>query len=505
MLDVLTSGFRNARMMMAGRAELNEETIKDALREVRSSLIQADVELGVARDFVARVQGKVSGTQVQLKDKRTGMQLTPADWFVKACYDELVLMMGPEGGALDLTGKPAVVMLVGLQGSGKTTTAGKLARLLMRDGRKPMLVAADIYRPAAVDQLMVLGRKLAVPVFSIRGMDPVKLSKLAVAQARQVGRDVVIIDTAGRLALDEALMQEVVDIKATIQPSDVLFVCDAMMGQDAVRTASEFDRRLDFTGFILTKMDGDARGGAALAIKAVTGKPVKFLGQGEGLDQLEAFRPEGVAQRILGMGDVVGLVQDFERHVDKDTAAADAERILAGTFGYDDFVKQLRTIRKMGPIREIMAKLPFMSDMLAQLPEDAIDEGELDVVVAVINSMTNQERKNPDILNDSRFKRIARGSGHTLAEVKDLHQRFVQARAMMSGLGSMMRNPAQFRALQQQAAQMQRSGAFPGMGAFGAPGAGMPNDDLPTETAEERERKRKLKKKQKDARKKNRK
>ena len=249
-------------------------------------------------------------------------------------------------------------MMVGLQGSGKTTTTGKIAKRLIEQGKKPLLVAADIYRPAAVDQLMVLGRRLDVPVFSIKGMQPIQLAKLGVAQAKSVGCDVVIIDTAGRLAIDNALMDEVVGIKDAVQPTDILFVCDAMIGQDSVRTAKEFDRRLDFTGFVLTKLDGDARGGAALSIKAVTGKPVKFLGQGEELDQLEDFRPEGLSQRILGFGDVVGLVQDFEKHVDVESAEQSAKKMLRGDFSYGDFVKQLKMIRKMGPLKGIMAKIP---------------------------------------------------------------------------------------------------------------------------------------------------
>ena len=476
MFDVLSRGFKNARLKLQGKARLDEENVSEALREVRTSLIQADVQIGVVRDFIDQVKERALGSVVDLKAKGTDVRVTPQDHFIKCCYDVMVEMMGPVDTSLNFDGSPTVIMMVGLQGSGKTTTSGKLAKRLVAEGRKPLLVAADIYRPAAVDQLMVLGRKLGVPVFSIRGMDPVTLSKMAVQQARNVKRDVVIIDTAGRLAIDDKLMKEVEDIKAAVQPQNVLFVVDAMIGQDAVRTAAEFDRRLDFDGFVLTKLDGDARGGAALSIKAVTGKPVKFLGQGEALDRLEEFRPDGLAQRILGFGDVVGLMQDFERHVDQEDAQKDAEKLLAGRFSYDDFVKQLRTVRRMGPLKDLMGKLPFMSDLLDQVPAEALDDRELDRTLSVIGSMTRQERNNPDVLtgNAGRIRRIARGCGRGEDEVRELHERFLQAREMMKGLGSMMGNPAAMRQLQRQAAQMQQSGGFPGMppGMGGMPGLG---------------------------------
>lgn len=475
MFDVLSKGFKTARLKLQGKAELTEDNIADALREVRSSLIQADVEIGVVKDFVGRVKERSLGEIVPLKAPTGEMiKVSPDDWFIKSCYDELVALMGPVDTSLDLGGAPSVVLMVGLQGSGKTTTAGKLARRLMSEGKKPLLVAADIYRPAAVDQLMVLGRKLGVPVFSIKGMDPVQLSKLAVAQAKNTGRDVVIIDTAGRLAIDEKLMTELDEIKAAVRPRNILFVVDAMIGQDAVRTAKTFDERLDFTGFILTKLDGDARGGAALSIKQVTGKPVKFLGQGESLDKLETFRPEGLAQRILGFGDVVGLMQDFEKHVDAETAEADARKMLQGRFGYDDFVKQLNTVRKMGPLRELFARMPIIGGMLDQIPEEAFDDREMDRTLAMISSMTKQERRDPDVLtgNDSRFRRIARGCGRKVAEVRDLHDRFLQARQMMKGLGGLMGGPGGLGNLGNMQALAQRLQAG-GLGGAGGPG-GMP-------------------------------
>ena len=442
MLETLTKGFRNARLKLQGKTTLSEDNIKAALRDVRVSLLEADVELGVVKGFLARVRERSMGEVVTLKAKKgghglaAGTQVTPADHFIKICHDELTAIMGPVDASVDLSGDPAIIMMVGLQGSGKTTTSGKLAKKLLAEGRKPMLVAADIYRPAAIDQLMTLGRKLAVPVFSIRGMEPVQLCQLALQQAKSVGRDVVIFDTAGRLAVDNELMGELEQIKATTRPHNIFFVCDAMIGQDAVRTAAEFDRRLDFTGFILTKLDGDARGGAALSIKEVTGKPIKFLGMGEGLDKLDEFRPEGLADRILGFGDVVGLMKDFEQVIDEDEAEQDAMKMLQGNFSFDDFLKQIGMIQKMGNLRSIFEKLPGMGELLEQLPPEALDEGELDKVKAMIHSMTKEERRNPDVLDRSRMLRIAGGSGRPYADVEGLYQRFQQTRAMMGQMGS---------------------------------------------------------------------
>lgn len=443
MLETLSKGFRNARLKLQGKAELTEENIADALRDVRVSLLEGDVELGVVRNFLDRVKDRALGEVVQLrvpkeqlKGMPPGFQPSPADWFIKICHDELVGLMGPVESGLELTGKPAIIMMVGLQGSGKTTTAGKLARRLLKEGHKPMLVAADIYRPAAIDQLMTIGRKLGVPVMSIKGMKPVQLCTLAVSQARNVGRDVVIFDTAGRLAIDDTLMTELEQIKESTKPGNILFVCDAMIGQDAVKTAAEFDRRIGFTGFILTKLDGDARGGAALSIKQVTGKPIKYLGMGETLDKLDEFRPEGLADRILGFGDVVGLMKDFEQVVDQETAEKDAVKMLKGEFSYHDFLKQIGMIKQMGSLRSLFERLPFMNEMLENIPVDALDDRELVKVEAMIHSMTNQERNHPDVLNESRFRRIARGSGRPVQEVRDLHQRFVQVRLMMGQMGS---------------------------------------------------------------------
>ncbi len=506
MLETLSKGFKNARLKLQGKTTLSEENIKSALRDVRVSLLEADVELSVVRGFLSRVQERALGEVVTLKAPKSvpgmppGMKVSAADHFIKICHDELVGLMGPVDASVDLSGNPAIIMMVGLQGSGKTTTTGKLAKMLLKQGKKPLLVAADIYRPAAIDQLMTLGRRLGVPVFSIKGMDPVQLCTLGVQQARNVGKDVVIFDTAGRLAIDNKLMNELVTIREKTQPGNIFFVADAMIGQDAVKTAREFDRLLGFTGFILTKLDGDARGGAALSIKEVTGKPIKFLGMGEGLDKLEEFRPEGLADRILGFGDVVGLMKDFEQVVDQETAEKDAVKMLKGNFTFTDFLKQIDMIRQMGSLRSIFEKLPGMGDMLGQIPPEALDDGELLKVKAMIQSMTREERDNPDVLNDSRFQRIARGSGRQTQEVRDLYERFLQVRSMMGQLG-----------------QSGLFGGMPGMGGsrkqrrqggggmlnpFAAMGGG--GSSVPRLSAEEKLKRAKSQRSQRKARKKNR-
>jgi len=507
MFDVLSRGFRDASLKIQGKTRLTEENLAPALREVRTSLIQADVDLNVAKAFVQRVQELALGDIVPLKGPDgKNIKMSPSDHFIKSCYDEMVELMGPAEPELVLKGKPAVLMMVGLQGSGKTTTSGKLAKRLKEEGRKPMLVAADIYRPAAVDQLMVLGRRLDVPVFSIQGLDPVTLSELAIKQAKKIGCDVVIIDTAGRLAIDNKLMDELVQIRTKVDPQEILFVCDAMIGQDAVRTAAEFDKRLDFTGFVLTKMDGDARGGAALSIKAITGKPVKLLGQGEELDRLENFRPEGLAQRILGFGDVVGLMSDMEKHIDKESAEKDAQRMLGGGFTYDDFIKQMKMIRRMGSLKDLLGRLPGFSNLMDQIPAEALDEREMDRTLAIISSMTKQERRNPDVMNESRFRRIAKGSGREPADVRDLHTRFVQARKMMGSLGGMMGDPAAMQRMQQQMMQGGGMGGMPGMpGMPGLAGMGKTKAPKPQMSAAQRKAKRAKQKAARKARKRGRK
>ena len=437
MLETVSKGFKAARNKLKGRTEITAEVVDDALRDIRVSLLEADVSFDVVKRFVARVREKAVGEVIDTKVKtsRGVMRVTPQDQFVKICHDELEALMGPVDTSLRDAprGRPTGIMMVGLQGSGKTTTAGKIANRLLKDGKKPLLVAADVYRPAAVDQLKVLGEKLGVPVFHAPGVSPPDMCKQALEVAQREKADAVVYDTAGRLAIDEELMVELEDIKTAVAPENILLVADAMIGQDAVKTAAEFDRRLALDGFILTKLDGDARGGAALSIKEVTGKPIKFLGMGESLDRLEEFRPEGLASRILGFGDVVGLVKDFEQHVDEETAERDAQKILSGDFTLDDFVNQIQLVRKMGPLGELMEKFP----LFGELPEGfQFDDQALTKIVAMVHSMTAAERQRPDLITDGRVKRIAKGSGRGEKEVRDLLKQYNAMRAVMKQVGS---------------------------------------------------------------------
>ncbi|MEW6432471.1 MAG: signal recognition particle protein [Myxococcota bacterium] len=437
MLETVTRGFRAAKNRLLGKAELTPELIDESLRDIRVSLLEADVAFDVVKKFVARVREKATGETVQtsVTDKSgRKVKVSAGDHFVKICHDELEALMGPVDTSLKLKPKGQVsgIMMVGLQGSGKTTTVGKLAYKLKKEGRNVLLVAADVYRPAAVDQLKVLGEKLEVPVFSEPGLQPPELAAKAYEKARAEKLDTVIIDTAGRLAIDEPLMEELEAIKANVKPENIIFVTDAMIGQDAVKTAAEFNRRLEIDGFILTKLDGDARGGAALSIKEVTGKPIKFLGMGESLDKLEEFRPDGLASRILGFGDVVGLMKDFEQVVDQEKAEEDARKLLSGRFNMKDFMEQIRTVRKMGSLRDLLEKMPFLGDMTEQLNPD---EKELDKIDAIYNSMTEQERLEPHRMNKSRAERIAKGSGRKPEEVQELMQKFGAMQQVMGAIG----------------------------------------------------------------------
>jgi len=462
-LETLAKGFRAARQRLTGVAELTDDVIDEALRDVRLSLLEGDVEFRVVKRFLDRVREAARGKQVELRAKSQEYgtkSITPEQAFVAIAQDELIKMMGPVDTELKWAKKgPTGIMMCGLQGSGKTTTTGKLARWLEKtQGKKPMLVAADVYRPAAIEQLKTLGRQLDMPVFSLEGSkDPVKICKEANEAAAQQGRDVVIYDTAGRLAIDEALMQELDDIDKAAQPANIFLVLDAMTGQDAVNVAETFNKRLDLTGVIMTKLDGDARGGAALSVKEITGKPIKFLGMGESLDKLEEFRPEGLASRILGMGDIVGLVKDFEQVVDAEKAEEDALRMLKGKFDMQDFLEQIRLIQKMGSLKDLFEKLPFFG---GGLPEGVnLDDRELVKIEAMISSMTIEERVDPQVFvattwedfattagkqakrrradfHPGRVKRIATGSGRTENEVKELLQKFAQMRQMMVQLGA---------------------------------------------------------------------
>jgi signal recognition particle subunit SRP54 len=437
-LETLTRGFTAAREKLAGIRELTEENVDGALRDVRASLLEADVDLAVVRDFLARVKQRSLGEKVATRVRdATGreVRVTPGQHFVAICEQELVALMGPVDPTLarDAGGRVSI-MLVGLQGVGKTTIAAKLARHLQRERRRPLLVAADPYRPAAVLQLQRLGESLGVPVHApSSGQLPPELCAEAAARAAREGFDAVIYDTAGRLAVDEELMLELEAIRQRVAPANTLLVCDALMGRDAVHVAETFAARLPLDGLVLTKLDGDARGGAALAVKAATGVSIKFLGTGESLERLEPFRPEGLASRILGMGDVVGLVRDFEGVLDEQETAraeADAERMLQGRLSLEDFLGQLKWIKRMGPLKEVFSRLPMVGPLADQL-----EGGELAKAESIVQSMTRVERTRPELIDKSRAARIARGSGRRPREVRDLVDRFVQMRGLMGQLG----------------------------------------------------------------------
>lgn len=436
MLETLTQGFRNARGRLKGFKELNEKTIDEAIRDIRISLLEADVEYHVVQAFLKRVREKALGEVVLTKVEHKGQKIkvSPAEHFIKICNDELVDLMGEGDSSLkEIPGKLTTVMMAGLQGSGKTTTAAKLALNLKNQGRKPLLVAGDVYRPAAVDQLKVLGERIGVPVFAIPGMIPPDLCEKAMAHARDNKRDVVIFDTAGRLAIDEVLMVELEEIVKRTKTQNIFLVIDSMIGQDAVKTAGEFNRRLELDGIVLTKLDGDARGGAALSVRAVTGKPIKFVGMGEAMDRLEEFRPDGLASRILGFGDVVGLMKDFEKVVDEKQAEEDAKRMLQGKFTLLDFFEQIKTIQKMGSLKDLMEKMPIFPD---GMPDGlTVDDKQLTRIQAIINSMTPKERIQPELLDPSRIKRVARGSGTKEGDVADLVTRFQAMRNLMEKVG----------------------------------------------------------------------
>ena len=482
MFETISKGFRAARERLTGRGELTEDVIDAALKDVRMSLLEADVEFRVVKKFLQAVKDKALGEEVQLvaKQGEKKVRVRPEDHFVRICHEELVELMGPVDTTLATASKGVTgIMMVGLQGSGKTTTTGKLAKRLQKEGKKVMLVACDVYRPAAVRQLQVIGEQLGVPVFAREGGNPVEIAEEATKQAGAEAFDFVLYDTAGRLTVDEALMVELDQIKKRVHPANTLLVIDAMIGQDAVTTAKSFDERIDVSGVVLTKLDGDARGGAALSIKAVTGKPIKFLGMGETLDRLDEFRPDGLAGRILGMGDLVGLMQDFQEVVDEEKAAEDAAKMLGGGFTMDDFLGQIKSIQQMGSLKELMDKMPLGSLFGGSIPDEvmqqATDDRELVKIEAMIRSMTRAERAQPDLflINgvdddkasskwrnkkkkprpkdptkmadlppesfvDSRVHRVARGSGRQDEDVRALVGRFIAMRDMFGMLGDLM-------------------------------------------------------------------
>ena len=444
MFDTLTERLSSSLRNIAGTGQLTEDNIKDTLREVRMALLEADVALPVTRDFVKRVKEQALGAEV-LKE------LAPGQAFVKIVHDELTEMMGSANQQLEMTGKPPVVyILAGLQGAGKTTTAGKLAKFLQeRHKKKVMLVSADVYRPAAIQQLeQVAGQVNAKFVNSSTDENPIDIALRAIEEAKIQYQDILIIDTAGRLAIDEAMMNEIKVLTAAVNPSETLFVVDAMTGQDAANTAKAFDDALPLTGVILTKTDGDARGGAALSVRAITGKPIKFLGRGEKLDALELFHPERIAQRILGMGDVLSLVEEVEQKIDRDKAEKMAKKMQkGGDFDLEDLLTQFQQMKNMGGMSSFLDKMPGMggSDMQKAV-EDAKPEEKVKEMEALINSMTPFERKNPDKINPSRKRRIAAGSGREIQDVNRLLKQHKQMAKMMKmiskpeGISKMMKS-----------------------------------------------------------------
>jgi signal recognition particle subunit SRP54 len=428
MFDQLSERFQNAFRTLTGRGKLTEANVEEALREVRRALLEADVNFKVARSFVEDVKARAIGDEVL-------RSVTPGQQVVKVVHEELVRLLGGEGEPFRMpSASPAVIMVVGLQGSGKTTFCAKLARYLRKRGKSPLLVAADTYRPAAQDQLEKLAAQLGVPAYrGAAGTDPVTICEGAVAEARSGGADVAILDTAGRLHVDEEMMVELERIRESTSPEEVLLVLDSMTGQDAVNVAGEFVERLDFTGAVLSKLDGDTRGGAAVSLRAVTGKPIKFAGVGEKLDALETFHPDRMASRILGMGDVVTLVERVQESADLEQAAKLEEKLLKQSFTLEDFFEQLQAVKKMGPLDQLMGMIPGMS----KVGKIDVDEGALGRVEAIINSMTPEERRHPSILDGSRRKRIARGSGTSVQDVNRLLKQFETMKKMMKQFGKM--------------------------------------------------------------------
>jgi len=428
MFDSLSGKLQNAFRNLRGLGKISESNVADSLRDVRMALLDADVNFKVAQDFIERVKSKALGQEVI-------QSIQPGQQIIKIIQDELVDLLGSTNAALTLTGSPASVLLIGLNGSGKTTSSAKLARLIQKQGGTPLLVAADVYRPAAMDQLATLGQQLDVPVFLKRGeTDVLKIAREAIEFARTNNRSTLIFDTAGRRKIDEPLVQELVRLRDLVKPQEVLLVLDAATGQEAVNVATHFDRALDITGAILTKLDGDARGGAALSLKAVTGKPIKFVGVGEKLEDFEPFHPERMASRILGMGDVVSLVEKAAEAVDLDEAKRMEEKLRKGQFTLEDFLDQLRQMKKLGPLENLVGMLPGGAEALKNA-DLSKSEKEFKRMEAMICGMTPVERRNPHILNARRRLRIAKGSGVQVSDLNTLLNRFNQMQQMMKKMG----------------------------------------------------------------------
>lgn len=431
--ESLTDKLQEAFKSLKGKGKISEDDVNQALRQVRTALLEADVNFKVVKDFVARIKEKALGEEVF-------GSLNPVQTVVKIVNDELTELLGGTQSRIMIAPKPpTIIMLVGLQGAGKTTTAGKLAVYLRKQGKHPMLVAADVYRPAAIKQLQVVGAQIDVPVFAKEepGAKPVAIAKEAVAASTSMLKDVVIIDTAGRLAIDEELMNELVSIKSEVHPHEILLVVDSMIGQDAVTTAQTFNEKLGLDGIVLTKLDGDARGGAALSIKAVTGTPIKFTGTSEKMDGLEPFYPDRMASRILDLGDFKTLIENVQGMIDEEEAKEMAKKMAKNNFTLDDFLSQMQQVRKLGPLQNVLGMLPGMGKIKDQLKDVDMNGKEVRRIEAIITSMTKAERANPSLLNGSRRKRIATGSGTRVQDVNRLLKQFEEARKMMKKMQSM--------------------------------------------------------------------
>ena len=445
--DKLSAAFKRLR----GKGRLSASDVKEAMREVRMALLEADVSYKVVKDFTKKVTDRAVGTDVL-------EALNPAQMVIKIVNEELCALMGGENQKLNISSKsPSVVMLVGLQGAGKTTNGAKLAGYMRRQGKRPLLVACDVYRPAAIKQLETVGAQLDIPVFQMGQIDPVDIAKAGIEHAKKHGNDLVFLDTAGRLHIDEALMQELQNIKAAVEPAEILLVVDAMTGQDAVNAASAFDEALDITGVMLSKLDGDARGGAALSIRAATGKPIKFMGVGEKLDAIEPFHPDRMASRILGMGDVLTLIEKAEQSFDEKKALEAAEKLRANRFSLSDYLDQMKQLRGMGDLESLAGMIPGVD--AKALKGAKMDEKALSRQEAIILSMTQAERDNPAVLNSSRKKRIASGSGTSVVDVNRLLKQFDAMQQMMKQFSG-----KNMKKLQKKMGKMGGGGGFPGLG-----------------------------------------
>ena len=450
----LSTKLENAFKRLKNKGKLSESDVKEAMREVRLALLEADVNFKVAKDFTARVTERAIGADVM-------ESLTPAQMVIKIVDEELTALMGSETSRIDFSSKPpTIIMLCGLQGAGKTTHAAKLGKWLKAQDHRPLLVACDIYRPAAIEQLKVVGAKAEVPVFEMGTENPVKIAKEAVRHAKDHGYDVVILDTAGRLHIDEQLMEELRQIKAEVAPHEILLTIDAMTGQDAVNVAKSFNEQLDITGVILTKLDGDTRGGAALSVKAVTGRPIKFSGTGEKLEDLEQFHPDRMASRILGMGDVLTLIEEAEQKLDARRAEELAEKMMKNKMDFNDLLEQFEQLQSMGPLKGLLSKLPGIGNKLDDVD---INERQIDWSKAIIRSMTPAERAHPGLMNPSRKRRIAAGSGRPVEEVNRLIKQLEQTQKMMRTLSSKGKKGKRMRSMMNGGGMPPMGGGFPGV------------------------------------------